>query len=259
MKRRRERRSPESRRARVGTRLRLGVNVDHVATLRQARGTLYPDPVQAGLLSAMAGADSITIHLREDRRHIQDRDLDVLGRAIQTRINLEMAVTEPMLEIAARAAPADCCFVPERRAELTTEGGLDVAGQSGKIAAAVARLRERGIRVSLFVDPDVAQLEASAAAGAPVVELHTGAYAEAAGAAAARELERLRAAAVRAASLGLTVHAGHGLNYHNVAPIAAIPEIVELNIGHAIVAQALFDGLAAAVAKMKALMVAARA
>ncbi len=238
--------------------IHLGVNVDHVATLRQARGTRYPDPVTAALIAEQAGADSITIHLREDRRHIQDRDLEVLGRAIQTRVNLEMAVTEPMLDIAARAAPADCCFVPERRAELTTEGGLDVAGQRSRIAAAVARLRERGIRVSLFVDPDAAQLDASAAAGAPVVELHTGAYADATGGAAARELERLRAAAVRAASLGLTVHAGHGLNYHNVAPIAAIPEIVELNIGHAIVAQALFDGFAAAVAKMKALMVAAR-
>jgi pyridoxine 5-phosphate synthase len=239
--------------------IHLGVNVDHVATLRQARGTRYPDPVTAALLAEQAGADSITIHLREDRRHIQERDLDVLGRMIQTRINLEMAVTDPMLEIAGRAAPADCCFVPERRAELTTEGGLDVAGQKGKIAVAVARLRERGIRVSLFVDPDVAQLEASVAAGAPVVELHTGAYADATGGAAARELERVRAAAVRAAALGLTVHAGHGLNYQNVAPIAAIPEIVELNIGHAIVAQALFDGFAAAVAKMKALMVAARA
>jgi len=235
------------------------VNVDHVATLRQARGTRYPDPVTAALIAEQAGADSITIHLREDRRHIQDRDLEVLGRMIQTRINLEMAVTDPMLEIAARAAPSDCCFVPERRAELTTEGGLDVAGQAKKIAAACARLRERGVRVSLFVDPDFAQLDASAAAGAPVVELHTGAYAEAAGSAAARELERLRAAAARAASLGLTVHAGHGLNYTNVEPIAAIAEIVELNIGHAIVAQALFDGFAGAVAKMKALMVAARA
>jgi len=239
--------------------IHLGVNVDHVATVRQARGTRYPDPVMAALIAEQAGADSITIHLREDRRHIQDRDLDVLGLAIQSRINLEMAVTEAMLEVAARAAPADCCFVPERRAELTTEGGLDVAGQKSKIAAAAARLRERGIRVSLFVDPDFAQIEASAAAGAPVVELHTGAYADASGGAAARELERIRAAAQRASSLGLTVHAGHGLNYHNVAPIAAIPEIVELNIGHAIVAQALFDGFATAVAKMKALMVAARA
>jgi pyridoxine 5-phosphate synthase len=239
--------------------IHLGVNVDHVATLRQARGTRYPDPVTAALIAEQAGADSITIHLREDRRHIQDRDLEILCRTIQTRINLEMAVTDPMLEIAARAAPSDCCFVPERRAELTTEGGLDVAGQAKKVAAACARLRERGVRVSLFVDPDFAQLDASAAAGAPVVELHTGAYAEAAGSAAARELERLRAAAVRAASLGLTVHAGHGLNYTNVEPIAAIAEIVELNIGHAIVSQALFDGFAGAVAKMKALMVAARA
>jgi pyridoxine 5-phosphate synthase len=239
--------------------IHLGVNVDHVATVRQARGTRYPDPVMAALIAEQAGADSITIHLREDRRHIQDRDLDVLGLAIQSRINLEMAVTEPMLEIAARAAPADCCFVPERRAELTTEGGLDVAGQRLKIATAAARLRERGIRVSLFIDPDFAQIEASAGAGAPVVELHTGAYAEATGGAAARELERLRAAARHANSLGLIVHAGHGLNYHNVAPIVAIPQIVELNIGHAIVAQALFDGFAGAVAKMKSLMVAARA
>jgi pyridoxine 5-phosphate synthase len=169
-----------------------------------------------------------------------------------------MAVTEPMLEIAARAAPADCCFVPERRAELTTEGGLDVAGQAKKIGDACARLRERGIRVSLFVDPDFAQLDASAAAGAPVVELHTGAYAEAAGSTAARELQRIRAAAMRAASLGLTVHAGHGLNYHNVAPIAAISEIVELNIGHCIIARAIFSGLDAAVRDMKALMIGAR-
>jgi pyridoxine 5-phosphate synthase len=238
--------------------IHLGVNVDHVATVRQARGTRYPDPVAAALLAEQAGADSITIHLREDRRHIQDRDLEMLGLAVQSRINLEMAVTDAMLEIAARAAPSDCCFVPERRDELTTEGGLDVAGQARKVADACARLRERGIRVSLFVDPDFAQLEASAAIGAPVVEIHTGAYADARGADAARELQRVRAAAERAAALGLIVHAGHGLNYHNVAPVAAIHEIVELNIGHAIVAQALFDGFPAAVAKMKALMVAAR-
>ncbi|HET7131926.1 MAG TPA: pyridoxine 5'-phosphate synthase, partial [Gammaproteobacteria bacterium] len=179
-------------------------------------------------------------------------------RMVQTRVNLEMAVTDAMIEIASHKAPADCCFVPERRQELTTEGGLDVAGQAERIAAACKRLAERGIRVSLFVDPDSRQLEASAAAGAPVVELHTGAYAEASGAAAARELARLRAAAERAHALGLTVHAGHGLNYQNVGPIAAIPEIVELNIGHAIVAQAVFDGIGSAVAKMKALMVAAR-
>jgi pyridoxine 5-phosphate synthase len=239
--------------------IHLGVNVDHVATLRQARGTRYPDPVAAALLAEQAGADSITIHLREDRRHIQERDLEIMLRMVQTRVNLEMAATDPMIEIARASAPRDCCLVPERREELTTEGGLDVAAEAQRIGAACKRLAERGIRVSLFVDPDFQQLEASAAAGAPVVELHTGAYAEATGAQAARELARVRAAAERAHALGLTVHAGHGLNYQNVAPIAAIPEIVELNIGHAIVAQALFDGIGAAVAKMKALMVAARA
>jgi pyridoxine 5-phosphate synthase len=238
--------------------IHLGVNVDHVATIRQARGTRYPDPVTAALLAEQAGADSITVHLREDRRHIQVRDVEVLVRMAQTRVNLEMAVTDSMLDLASRHRPTDCCFVPERREELTTEGGLDVASQTQRIATACRRLEEHGIRVSLFIDPDTAQLEASAAAGAPVVELHTGAYAEAQGAAAAKELERIRAAAVRAHALGLTVHAGHGLHYHNVAPIAAIPEIVELNIGHSIVSQALFDGFAVAVAKMKALMVAAR-
>jgi pyridoxine 5-phosphate synthase len=238
--------------------IHLGVNVDHVATIRQARGTRYPDPVTAALVAEQAGADSITVHLREDRRHIQVRDVEVLVRTAQTRVNLEMAVTDSMLELAARHRPSDCCFVPERREELTTEGGLDVASQTQRIGAACRRLAEHGIRVSLFIDPDTAQLEASAAAGAPVVELHTGAYAEAQGAAAAKELERIRGAAERAHALGLTVHAGHGLHYHNVAPIAAIPEIVELNIGHSIVAQALFDGFAGAVAKMKALMVAAR-
>jgi pyridoxine 5-phosphate synthase len=238
--------------------IHLGVNVDHVATIRQARGTRYPDPVTAALLAEQAGADSITVHLREDRRHIQVRDVEVLVRMAQTRVNLEMAVTDSMLDLASRHRPTDCCFVPERREELTTEGGLDVASQTQRIATACRRLEEHGIRVSLFIDPDTAQLEASAAAGAPVVELHTGAYAEAQGAAAAKELERIRAAAVHAHALGLTVHAGHGLHYHNVAPIAAIPEIVELNIGHSIVSQALFDGFAVAVAKMKALMVAAR-
>lgn len=238
--------------------IHLGVNVDHVATIRQARGTRYPDPVTAALLAEQAGADSITVHLREDRRHIQVRDVEVLVRMAQTRVNLEMAVTESMLDLAARHRPSDCCFVPERREELTTEGGLDVASQTQRIANACRRLEEHGIRVSLFIDPDTAQLEASAAAGAPVVELHTGAYAQAHGAAAAKELERIRAAAERGHALGLTVHAGHGLHYHNVAPIAAIPQIVELNIGHSIISQALFDGFAAAVAKMKALMVAAR-
>jgi pyridoxine 5-phosphate synthase len=238
--------------------IHLGVNVDHVATLRQARGTRYPDPVLAALLAEQAGADSITVHLREDRRHIQVRDVEVLVRTTQTRVNLEMAVTDAMLDIAIKYRPSDCCLVPERREELTTEGGLDVASQASRIAAACRRLAEHGIRVSLFIDPHSAQIEASAAAGAPVVELHTGAYAEAEGAVAARELDRIRAAAAQAQSLGLTVHAGHGLNYHNVGPVAAIPEIVELNIGHAVVAQAVFDGFATAVARMKALMVAAR-
>jgi pyridoxine 5-phosphate synthase len=239
--------------------IHLGVNVDHVATVRQARHTRYPDPVTAALIAEQSGADSITVHLREDRRHIQARDVELLLRSVQTRVNLEMALTDSMVDFAVKHRPADCCLVPERREELTTEGGLDVAGQKARVAAACRRLAEHGVRVSLFVDPDVAQVEASAEVGAPVVELHTGAYAEAQGAAAAHELARIEAAARRAQALGLTVHAGHGLNYHNVAPVAATPTIVELNIGHAIVAQALFDGFAGAVAKMKALMVAARA
>jgi len=238
--------------------IHLGVNVDHVATLRQARGTRYPDPVTAALIAEQSGADSITVHLREDRRHIQARDVDVLLRSVQTRVNLEMAVTDSMIEFAVKHRPSDCCLVPERREELTTEGGLDVAGQKNRIADACRTLAQHGIRVSLFIDPDTAQIEASAEAGAPVVELHTGAYAEAT-APVARELARIDSAVSRARSLGLVVHAGHGLNYHNVTPIAAMRSIVELNIGHAIVSQALFDGIAHAVAKMKALMVAARA
>jgi len=238
--------------------IHLGVNVDHVATLRQARGTRYPDPVMAALLAEQSGADSITVHLREDRRHIQARDVEVLLRTSQTRVNLEMAMTDAMIDFAVRHRPSDCCLVPERREELTTEGGLDVAGQVTRVAAACRKLAEHGIRVSLFIDPDEAQIAASAAAGAPVVELHTGAYADASGSAIATELERVRSAAQRASGMGLRVHAGHGLNYHNVSAVAAIPEIVELNIGHAVVAQAVFDGLAGAVAKMKALMVAAR-
>jgi pyridoxine 5-phosphate synthase len=212
----------------------------------------------AALLAEQAGADSITVHLREDRRHIQARDVEVLLRTVQTRVNLEMAMTDTMIDFAIRHRPSDCCLVPERREELTTEGGLDVAGQPQRVAAACRKLAEHGIRVSLFIDPDEAQIAASAAAGAPVVELHTGAYADASGSAVAIELERIRTAAQRASALGLTVHAGHGLNYHNVVAVAAITEIVELNIGHAVVAQALFDGFAGAVAKMKALMVAAR-
>lgn len=239
--------------------IHLGVNVDHVATIRQARGTRYPDPVTAALLAEQAGADSITIHVREDRRHIQERDLEILARVLQTRVNLEMAVTDAMVAIATRVRPADCCLVPERREELTTEGGLDVAGQRAKVGAAVTELAAAGIRVSLFVDPDPGQLEASAAVGAPVVELHTGAYADApTHEARTRELARIETASRHAAELGLTVHAGHGLHYHNVEPVAAIPRIVELNIGHAIVAQALFDGIQKAVATMKRLMLESR-
>ena len=237
----------------------LGVNVDHVATIRQARGTRYPDPVIAALLAEQSGADSITVHVREDRRHIQERDLEILQELTQTRVNLEMAATGSMLKIAERVRPADCCLVPERRAELTTEGGLDVAGQRKKIHAACTRLERAGIRVSLFVDPMKKQLDASREAGATVVEIHTGAYAEAATPdVSKRELERIRNACAYAAELGLRVHAGHGLNYQNVQPIAAIAHVRELNIGHAIVAQALFDGFAGAVARMKALMLAAR-
>jgi pyridoxine 5-phosphate synthase len=237
----------------------LGVNIDHVATLRQARRARYPDPLSAALMAEEAGADSITLHLREDRRHIQDRDVVVMREALQTRMNLEMAVTEEMLRMAQQVRPQDVCLVPESRQEVTTEGGLNVAGQSARIADAVAALGGAGIRVSLFIDPEAAQIDASRRAGAPVIELHTGAYAEAEGGARAREFERLRSAAQHAASLGLTVNAGHGLNYHNVEPIAAIAEIIELNIGHAIVARALFDGLAKAVRDMKQLMRAARA
>ena len=239
--------------------IHLGVNVDHVATLRQARMTRYPDPLTAALIAEQAGADSITIHLREDRRHIQERDLRLMQQALATRVNLEMAVTDAMLAVAAEVGPADCCLVPEKREELTTEGGLDILARPERIADACAALAVHGIRVSLFIDPEPEQIDAAAAAGAPVVELHTGAYADApTREAAAGELARIRDAAAHAAAAGLVVHAGHGLNYHNVEPIAAIAELVELNIGHAIVAQAVFDGFAGAVARMKALMQAAR-
>jgi pyridoxine 5-phosphate synthase len=237
----------------------LGVNIDHVATLRQQRHTRYPEPVQAALLAEQAGADNITLHLREDRRHIQERDVRLLAQLLGTRMNLEMAATPEMVELASQVRPADCCLVPERRAELTTEGGLDVIAGGALLAERCARLASAGIRVSLFIDPEPTQVQAAAAAGVPVVELHTGAYAEREGAAQAQELARVRAAAELAASRGLTVHAGHGLNYQNVGPIAAIEPIVELNIGHAIIARALFEGLAAAVREMKALMRAARA
>jgi pyridoxine 5-phosphate synthase len=236
----------------------LGVNIDHVATLRQARRARYPDPVHAALIAEEAGADSITLHLREDRRHIQDRDVSVLREALQTRMNLEMAVTDEMIRIAQKILPQDCCFVPESRQEVTTEGGLNVTGQGARIAEAVKTLGAVGIRVSLFIDPDPEQIEAAQRAGAPVIELHTGTYADSTGAARAREFERLCAAAKFAARLGLVVNAGHGLNYHNVEPIAAIADIVELNIGHAIVARAITDGLGKAVRDMKQLMRAAR-
>lgn len=237
----------------------LGVNIDHVATVRQARGTDYPDPVQAALLAEKAGADSITLHLREDRRHIQDHDLERLKAAMQTHMNLEMAVTEEMLAIAADIRPQDCCLVPEKREELTTEGGLDVAGQQDKIADACARLAAAGIRVSLFIDPDPAQLDAARRVGAGVVELHTGGYADAEGGEQDAELQRIVAAAAHGQQLGLVVNAGHGLHYENVKPVAEIPQVQELNIGHAIVARALFDGFSVAVSEMKRLMTEARA
>ena len=238
----------------------LGVNVDHVATLRQARGTSYPDPVAAALLAQEHGADSITVHLREDRRHIQDDDVSGLLQKLRVRLNLEMAVTDEMLHIACALLPSDCCLVPEKRHELTTEGGLDVVGQLKAISSAVARLTQAGIRVSLFIDPDRDQVDAAAAAGARVIELHTGVFADARETAdQQRELQRIRAAAEYAKQIGITVNAGHGLNYHNVKQIAAIPAIVELNIGHSIVAQAVFDGIGPAVAEMKRLMTEARA
>lgn len=237
----------------------LGVNIDHVATLREARGTRYPDPIQAAIMSEQAGADSITLHLREDRRHIQERDVLLLGDILQTRMNLEMAVTEDMLAFAERARPGDCCLVPERRAELTTEGGLDVAGQLPRIREACTRLKAAGIRVSLFIDADTDQINAAAESGAPCIEIHTGHFADAATRLAqAEELARILEAVRLGVEAGLTVHAGHGLHYHNVARIAAIADIRELNIGHAIIARALFTGLGEAVTEMKRLMLAAR-
>ncbi len=235
--------------------LLLGVNIDHVATIRQARGTDYPSVLQAAAIAEEAGADAITIHLREDRRHIQDDEVEALCRQVTTRVNLEIAVTEEMLAIAERNRPADVCLVPEKRQELTTEGGLDVARHHVQVKAACDRLRAAGIRVSLFVDPDPVQLQASADCGAPVVELHTGAYAEVEGEARVAELERLRRASEIGADLGLQVNAGHGLHYENVHPIVDIPQLVELNIGHAIVARALFVGLGQAVREMRSLMI----
>ncbi len=235
--------------------IKLGVNVDHVATVRQARGCRYPDPVLAAAAAERAGADGITVHLREDRRHIQERDVRLLMETVQTKVNLEMATTGAMVELALAWQPADCCLVPERREELTTEGGLDVLGHRERVADVVAALKGAGITVSLFIDPEPAQIEAAVAVGAPVVELHTGRYAEALNAEmAARELAGIQRAAARALELGLVVNAGHGLTYHNVQEIAAIDGVNELNIGHAIIARALFDGMEGAVREMKRLM-----
>ena len=240
---------------RPGLPQRLGINVDHVATLRNARGEHYPDPLEAARLAIAAGADGITIHLREDRRHIRDADVQAIREGITKPLNFEMAATREMLAIALKTKPNACCLVPEKRTEVTTEGGLDVLGHLGTLRPLIAELKEAGIRISLFVDPDPAQLKASFAAGADIVELHTGAYCHG----AQGELERLVEGARIAHALGLECHAGHGLTYDNVTPIAAIPEIVELNIGHFIIGQAVFDGLQAVVGRMKSLMQAARA
>jgi len=235
--------------------IKLGLNIDHVATLRQVRGTRYPNVLQAALVGEAAGADAITLHLREDRRHIQDRDVEILRDMLQTRMNLESAITGEMLAFALRIKPHDVCFVPERREELTTEGGLDVLRYFDQVKHACHECAEAGIRVSLFIDPDKKQLDAARAAGAPVVEIHTGKYADAASVPEqARELARIRHAVEHGYALGLQVNAGHGLNYHNVQSIVDIPKICELNIGHAIISEALFIGLEQAVKKMKALL-----
>lgn len=237
----------------------LGVNIDHVATLRQQRHTAYPDPIKAALLAEQAGADLITLHLREDRRHIQDADVYALRPKLLTRMNLECAVTDEMLDIALDVCPHDVCLVPEKRTELTTEGGLDVVSGFEAVGRAVQKLHAAGIRVSLFIDPDASQINAANQTGARIIELHTGAYAEAKTAAQAQfEIERLESAIAQAVSFGIKVNAGHGLHYGNVAPIAALPGIAELNIGHAIVAQSIFDGWQAAVRNMKAVMVQAK-
>ncbi|HGN2307401.1 TPA: pyridoxine 5'-phosphate synthase [Proteus mirabilis] len=237
----------------------LGVNIDHIATLRNARGTTYPDPVQAAFIAEQAGADGISIHLREDRRHITDRDLMLISQTVQTRLNLEMAVTEEMIEIACQTQPDFCCLVPEKRQEVTTEGGLDVVGNEEKVADAIKRLSLAGIKVSLFIDPDHEQINAADRVGAPFIEIHTGAYADAEDEQAQeKEFVRIRDAVTYAASKGLKVNAGHGLHYHNVQRIAALPELYELNIGHAIIGRAVFSGLAPAVEEMKRLMREAR-
>lgn len=239
--------------------LRLGVNIDHVATIRNARGSRHPDPVRAARLAVAAGADGITAHLREDRRHISDDDIARLSRELTVPLNLEMAATEAMLAIAQKHRPHAACLVPERRQELTTEGGLDVAGAPAHLRDFVAALKSAGIRASLFIDPDERQLRAAREIGAPVVELHTGAYCDAEGTARERELRRIEAAAALADGLGLECHAGHGLGFETVGAIAAIPTIVELNIGHFLVGEAIFGGLDSAVKRMRALMNKARA
>jgi pyridoxine 5-phosphate synthase len=236
----------------------LGVNIDHVATLRNARGTTYPDPIRAAILAEQAGADVITLHLREDRRHIKDADVVALRPQLMTRMNLEAAVTQEMIDFACKIAPQDVCLVPERREEVTTEGGLDVIRYYKQVEAAVKQLQGQGIRVSLFIDADEQQIAAAAAVGAPVIELHTGRYAEAEGAELAHELERIKTGARFGVERGLKVNAGHGLHYTNVQAIAVITDIGELNIGHAIVAHAVFAGFENAVREMRAIMVAAR-
>jgi pyridoxine 5-phosphate synthase len=234
---------------------KLGVNVDHVATVRQARGTTEPDPVTAAALAELAGADSITVHLREDRRHIQDRDVEILRRTLKTRLNLEMAATEEMIAIARRVGPASVCLVPERREELTTEGGLDVLRHQQELSAATARLQDRGISVSLFVDPDLAQIEAARQIGADAIEIHTGSYCDAESAAGEREeLAKIASSIGAGRDLGLIVNAGHGLNYRNIAPVVALGGVEEFNIGHSIVARAVLVGIDRAVREMVALV-----
>ncbi len=241
------------------TPIQLGVNIDHIATIRQARGTRYPDPVQAAIMAEQAGADLITLHLREDRRHIQERDVLLIKEVLLTRMNLEMAVTEDILAFAEKLRPHDVCLVPERREELTTEGGLDVLKQIEHISDACQRLAAVGTRVSLFIDADLAQIDAAVRVGAPVIEIHTGNFADATNEKVRRqEYQRIFSAVKHAVAAGLQVNAGHGLNYHNVADIAVIPEVCELNIGHAIIARALFSGFAEAVREMKRLMLEAR-
>jgi pyridoxine 5-phosphate synthase len=238
--------------------LRLGVNIDHVATIRNARGGAYPDPIRAALMAQEAGADGITAHLREDRRHIIDEDIGHLTGAISLPLNMEMAATEEMVQIALRHRPHAACIVPERREEVTTEGGLNAARQHNHLKPMIAQLRDAGIRVSLFIEPDPAQIEAAISLGAPVIELHTGKYAHTEGEARAEELRRITDAAALAAKNGLEVHAGHGLTFDNVVPIAAIPHVKELNIGHFLIAEAIFEGLGPVVSRMRALMDSAR-